>query len=376
MRKLVVISHTEHQLDVEGNFVGWGPTINEINYLSQFWEEVVHVACLEKNIQPRGSSIAYSSEKIKFVPIPTFGGKSIIKKLEVIWKFPLILKRIQGSIKDASHVQVRVPMGIGIFLIPYFVFRVRKRYFFWAKYANNWGSKSTTIGYRLQRAMLKRNWLKCKVTINGFWQGQQTHCISLENPCLNLVDNEEGLSAIQKKIYSEGIEVVFIGRVDESKGADFIIELIKQGHFKPKFIHIVGEGKLLKALEDALQQKELAYKFYGTLRQPDIFRILNKAHAIILPSKSEGFPKVLAEAMNFGCIPITSNVGSICHYIKHGETGIVMNELCSLSLEHAWKHFITLSEEDRRRMTLQGNILARKFTFEEFGHRLINEVLN
>ena len=45
LKKLVVISHTEHQTDVNGRVMGWGPTINEINYLAQFWEEGVHVGC-------------------------------------------------------------------------------------------------------------------------------------------------------------------------------------------------------------------------------------------------------------------------------------------------------------------------------------------
>ena len=80
--------------------------------------------------------------------------------------------------------------------------------------------------------------------------------------------------------------------------------------------------------------------------------------------------------MNFGCIPIASNVGSICHYIQHGKTGIVLSELNSEGLEYAWKHFIKLPENEKRRMMLEGNVLARKFTFEEFAKRLINEVIN
>ena len=376
LKKLVVISHTEHQKDSEGRFVGWGPTVNEINYLSQYWDEVVHVACIEKGIQPRGSSIGYSSNKIKFVPIPTFGGKTIFKKLDILWKLPLILMRIRQAIKDASHVQLRLPMGIGIFLLPYFYFRNSKKYFFWVKYANNWGSNSVPPGYKAQRWMLKKNWLQCNVTINGFWPEQEPHCISLENPCLSIRDNETGSKAVTQKNISEGIEVVFVGRLDEAKGIDFIIEHTISGNFNPKLFHIVGEGELKNELEIKLLKMNVAHKFYGTLKQTEVFSIFNTAHAIMLPSKSEGFPKVLAEAMNFGCIPITSDVGSICHYIQEGKTGIVMRELNSQGLEHAWQSFLRLTENEKRRMMLEGNILARKFTFEEFGNRLLKEVFN
>lgn len=376
MKKLVVISHTEHQKDVEGNYVGWGPTVNEINYLSQFWEEIIHVACIEVDVQPRGSSIRYSSKKVTFVPIPTFGGKTILKKLDIVFKLPIILRNIRKAIKGASHVQLRLPMGIGIFLLPYFYFRNTKNYLFWIKYANNWESKNVPPGYKFQRWLLKRNWLKCRVTINGFWPNQEKHCISLENPCLNLMDNEIGFKAVSQKNYSEGMEVVFVGRLDEPKGVDFILEFLASGNFNPKLFHIVGAGELKNDLERELVKRNVAHKFYGTLKQTEIFKIFYVAHAIILPSRSEGFPKVLAEAMNFGCIPITSNVGSICHYINHGETGIVMNELNRLGLGRAWKYFINLTEREKRDMMLRGNTLAKKFTFEEFSKRLFNEVIN
>ena len=43
-KKLVVISHTEHYT-VAGVIKGWGPTVHEINFLADYWDEVVHVGC-------------------------------------------------------------------------------------------------------------------------------------------------------------------------------------------------------------------------------------------------------------------------------------------------------------------------------------------
>ncbi len=130
MKKLVIISHTEHQQAADGSFVGWGPTVNEINYLSNHWVEVVHIACLEKCKAVKGSSVGYSNKNVHFEVIPTFGGKRIWQKLDILWKMPLILWKVQKSIKGASHVQLRVPMGIGIFLIPFFAFRKQSKYIF------------------------------------------------------------------------------------------------------------------------------------------------------------------------------------------------------------------------------------------------------
>ena len=38
--KLAIISHTEHFTDENGNLVGWGPTIREINYLAKHFEYI------------------------------------------------------------------------------------------------------------------------------------------------------------------------------------------------------------------------------------------------------------------------------------------------------------------------------------------------
>ena len=40
-KKLLIISHTQHYKDKNNQVVGWGATINEVNFLADYWEEVV-----------------------------------------------------------------------------------------------------------------------------------------------------------------------------------------------------------------------------------------------------------------------------------------------------------------------------------------------
>lgn len=377
MRKLVIVSHTEHQKDVDGNVKGWGPTINEINYLSHFWKEVVHVACLEKNVGVKGSSVAYSNQNTQFEPIPTFGGKKIWQKLDILWKMPLILWKVQQSLKGASHVQLRVPMGIGVFLIPYFAFRRKSKYVFWVKYANNWGARSIPRGYKLQRWFLKLNFAKCRVTINGFWPNQPKHCISFENPCLTERNLEDGRNIISQKSYNKPYELIFVGRIDSQKGVDIIVEFIKSiDSSEIGFFHIVGEGEMKNEFEEALIERKIEFCFYGSLQQEELFEILKKSHCILLPSKSEGFPKVLAEAMNFGCILIASNVGSIGHYIQNGEIGIILNQNDSKGLVEAWIHFMDMELNQTKKMILKANEIAQLFSFEKYLENLKTEIFH
>jgi glycosyltransferase involved in cell wall biosynthesis len=55
---------------------------------------------------------------------------------------------------------------------------------------------------------------------------------------------------------------------------------------------------------------------HGWLPRPDLNQFYAKSHIALHPSNSEGWPKVLSEAMAYGVVPIASNVGSIPHYLQ------------------------------------------------------------
>jgi glycosyltransferase involved in cell wall biosynthesis len=280
-------------------------------------------------------------------------------------------------LKGASHVQLRVPMGIGIFLIPFFALRNQSKYIFWVKYANNWGSKHVPLGYKIQRHLLKKNFLNCKVTINGFWPNQPEHCISFENPCLTNLDIAEGLKIIKQKKYSIPYEVIFVGRLEKEKGVDILIDFMEQiDKDLIVMFHIVGRGDLEIDLEKAMLTNGVNYKMHGALNQNELFEILKRCHAIFLPSRSEGFPKVLAEAMNFGCTSITSNVGSISQYIKNLESGIIMSNISIGGLIAAWKNFQNLNFESKLTLNQNGFEVSHNFTFERYLNNLKLKIFN
>jgi hypothetical protein len=64
--KLLIVSHTPHYLE-NGAVKGWGPTIREIDYLAQCFDQVTHVAPLYHTPAPL-SAIAYQSSRVKLCP--------------------------------------------------------------------------------------------------------------------------------------------------------------------------------------------------------------------------------------------------------------------------------------------------------------------
>lgn len=371
-RKLLIISHTEHHYKPNGQLVGWGPTINEINYLSAKWETVVHISCLQDyHINP--SFQPYTNSNIRFVSIPIFGGKRWFQKLDILYLAPLVIFRILREIRNSSHIQIRVPMGIGVYVLPLFLFIPRK-FVLWVKYANNWGKVSKSLGYRFQRWFLTKNYLRCNVTINGIWPNQSNHLKSFENPCISDFQLSAGFKI--NKDFTEPWVFLFAGRLESDKGIDLIIKVIGKLSFNRLTEWVfIGDGPMKKELKDAFDHAKVPSRMTGFLGQGEVHEELGKAHFLVLPSKSEGFPKVLAEAWNYGVIPIISPVGSVPHYLKHKENGFLMQTVDEISLQIVFQEVLLMHIEDLNKISLKGNELASKFTYKNYVDRLTKEVI-
>lgn len=354
--------------------VGWGPTIREINFLAQHWSEIVHVACLEKS-PPVGSSLPYSENNISFIPIPTFGGRHWWQKIDILYKSPRLLLTIHRALKGATEVQIRLPMGIGLVLLLFFKLKRPLTYKLWVKYANNWGKTPSSLSYRLQQRLLHRNWIECPVTINGAWPDQPSHCKTFPNPCLTEEQFQIGGYSSLSKPIQPPYTFIFIGRLDADKGVDLLINSISNWPQDKIFkFHFVGDGPLAFPLRKTINSLGINAYFHGLITQELIFELLKESHFLVLPSRSEGFPKVVAEGLNFGCLPIVTAVGSVTHYIKNGNSGIIISEQNEYALTSAILEAIALDENKYREMIEEGRKVAQKFTFEAY-FKLLNQVV-
>lgn len=364
-KKLVIISHTEHYLNDANQIVGWGATINEINFLADYWEEVVHVGCFYTSRAP-ASALPYTKRNINFEKIPPYGGKGLINKIKILSVLPKIIKIVIQNIRGATEVQLRLPTSVGVFLLPLFSFIFPRNYTFWVKYAGNWTQENPPLSYRFQRWWLKKNFAKCKVTINGFWKNQPLHCISFENPCLKESQIIEGIETSKNKQFNSPFTFVFVGRLEDAKGVSTVIESFKSiPEEKIKQIHFIGDGKGMENYKkEAIFLKE-KITFHGTCSSEKVHQLIRGSHFLLLPSKSEGFPKVIAEAACYGTIPIVSNVGSISHYIND-KNGFLWNAKSNQLYSEILKKAIHIDFYDQKERIDNCTQLAKKFTFNNY----------
>ncbi|CAM3987053.1 MULTISPECIES: glycosyltransferase [Flavobacterium] len=374
-KKLVIISHTEHYID-EGEdekVKGWGATINEINFLADYWEEIVHVACLYTIPAPK-SALPYNKTNIRFVPIPPFGGRNIKDKLLIFFKVPIILSRVYKSIRKATEVQLRLPTSIGLFLLPFFTIMFSRKFTLWVKYAGNWNQLNAPYSYRVQKFWLKNNFARCKVTINGFWDNQPSNCFSFENPCLSNDEILKGETIIKNKMFKAPFTLCFVGRLDNLKGVNHIVGTLKNSSQDLiKEIHFVGDSDKLEGYKSELSFMKDKIVFHGFLDKNSVHEILEKSHFILLPSASEGFPKVIAEAACYGTIPIVSNVGSIPHYINESN-GFIWEINGNIKYTSVFNTAITSKGSKLKEKSIALFPLAKKFTFDNYLYKLETDI--
>jgi glycosyltransferase involved in cell wall biosynthesis len=282
----------------------------------------------------------------------------------------VILKEVKG----ASHVQIRVPMGIGIYVLPLFLF-IPKKFILWVKYANNWGHVSNSLGYRFQRWFLDKNFLKCAVTVNGFWPNQKKHLKSFENPCITNEQFEFGKTI--EKSFDNKLRIIFAGRIEEAKGIDLlmkVLETLPQDRFEEWIF--IGEGPLKEPLQNLTNELKISAKFPGFLSQSEVHRYLANVDILILPSKSEGFPKIVAEAWNYQVIPLVSPVGSLPHYLENGKNGFMMYDVSKESLNIAFEQLLNMTPQELQGIAKNAHVLANKFTFDYYYKHLQEEVFS
>lgn len=145
--------------------------------------------------------------------------------------------------------------------------------------------------------------------------------------------------------YPKSIEVYKIACLGRlfllDKGQDILIRIMSEQKWRdrPVMISFIGKGTDEAALKEmAALLNVVNVEFKGHI--DDIENMWRDYHALILPSRSEGLPLSMVEAMSAGRPVIISNAGGNAELVQEGSTGFIgyaNEESFDEAMERAWE---------------------------------------
>jgi glycosyltransferase involved in cell wall biosynthesis len=136
--------------------------------------------------------------------------------------------------------------------------------------------------------------------------------------------------------------IACVGRVDpQAKGQDLLLQVLAMPKWRerPVELNIYGGGPCLKSLEAMKEMLGLEnVRFAG--HESDVRKIWGLNHALVLPSRFEGLPLVIVEAMLCGRPVITTDIAGNAEYLEEGATGFIAHAptvaLLDDAMDRAW----------------------------------------
>ncbi len=116
--------------------------------------------------------------------------------------------------------------------------------------------------------------------------------------------------------------ILSIGRLEQQKNYQFLIEMIKDSDFE---LTIVGDGSEREKLVNNARTKQVKLKIKDNLSYYELLDLYRNYKYFILPSTYEGNPKVLLEAMSEGLIVFASKIPNHEEIIDDHENGILFS---------------------------------------------------
>ncbi len=148
-----------------------------------------------------------------------------------------------------------------------------------------------------------------------------------------------------------GFVLVAAGRLTRQKGIDLLLEALAAlpGRLADLVLLVAGEGPERAALERRAERLRLGerVRFLGERR--DLAALLAAANGFVLPSRGEGSPYALLEAMALGVPVVAAEVGGVAEMLGGGTCGALVPAGDRAALGAGIAQLLEVPEEARRR---------------------------
>ena len=144
---------------------------------------------------------------------------------------------------------------------------------------------------------------------------------------VEILKNIKNINLHDKYKLSHGCKIIFSsGRLDYQKGFDLLINIAKKAKEEGLDWQIIvaGEGKLFSGLQSLAEKKGVSdvIRFIGFTNE--ILSHLDASDVFVFPSRYEGMPNALLEAMSVGKASVATSVNGVPELVEDGKSGFLV----------------------------------------------------
>ncbi|MFM1771013.1 MAG: hypothetical protein RLZZ71_155 [Bacteroidota bacterium] len=379
--KLIVFSHKVCWRSSNSS-IGYatnGGFVFHMQALCSSYKRVYLLVPISKNSQPHGE-IIFTDPTIQIVPLSEPFGEGVLRKILfpfwLLFHLPKFIFYILKS--DIVHAPIPGDVGtIALFIAPV----LRKKLFI--RYCGNWYLKKT---------IAEKFWGWYGEIFAGGRVAYLTTGGGLNEPSLknkhikwifsSSMSTAEISSYPQKNFeLSHSLTIASGGRLNNEKGFGILLDALALVYKKfPKVnLDIYGDGPDRKKFQRKAEELGIIEKvnFLGNLNNVGVHQVLSRADIFCFPTySSEGFPKVIIEAMAHGLPVLSTNVSVIPSLIASQsiQCGKIVNTKDSEDLANKILYYLE-NPEIHLEHAINAKKVASDYSLENWVDQ-INTVLN
>lgn len=365
--KFLIVTHVPH-IPFENTFQGYSAYVREMNLWGKHVSKLRIVGPVSKE-KPTAIHLPYEHNNIKMYAIPQMAFTSIGKSLMTLFNLPIIGFKMWRAMRRADHIHLRCPGTIGLVGCVLQILFPKKRKT--AKYAGNWDPNAEQpFSYRLQKRILSNTFLtrNMKVLVYGEWEHQTKNIV----PFFTATYPNAKSQGVVDRNFDAPFKAMFVGTLSPGKRPLYAVQLIEK--LRASGVDIVldiyGDGPEHEGIVSYCEQHHLeeVVVLHGNKTATEVEEAYKNHHFMLLPSQSEGWPKVVAEAMFWGCIPCTTEISCLNWMLAKGERGVML----VVNLERDAKGILDLLSQNERlkHMSKQGQAWSQQYTLDVFENAL------
>lgn len=361
--KFLVVTNAP-TLRKNNRYVAYAPYVYEMNLWFSNVQEIQIVSPTTYN-KPL-LTIPFEKNEVNVTSLPNFNIKGIKNKIQTLFKIPIILWRIYNAMRWADHIHLRCPGNIGLLgCLVQILFPGKPKT---VKYAGNWDPNSKQPwSYKLQQKILSNTFLtkNCKVLVYGKWENQTKNIL----PFFTASYHQTEIEKIPNKNLKETINLIFVGAFSKGKQPLKSVQVTEQLYKKGYNVklNMYGNGTEFQSVKKYITENNLQEIVILHDNQPKevVKKAFQKSHFLVFISKSEGWPKVVAEAMFWGCLPIATKVSCVPYMLNYGKRGSIVSDNETEITQTIIEKYIAKEDNYNKAITKAIN-WSQQFTLEKF----------